>query len=387
MELTLEQQIFASFAKATKILIALPEQAHPDLFGSALALRLFLQKLEKEAVVVTSGKVPPSLSFLPGFSDIRSSLNTTASLVVVLDTTKKELDELSYQEENGSVNIYLKPKNGEYIPADVSFRQEKSPADTIVVLGARSLEDLGQLFEQNPESFYEAPKINIDNHPGNEYFGAINVVDINTSSVAETLAALFEKFESNLVDEDIATCLLTGIITKTHSFQHVQTTPHAFLAASQLVAAGGRQQEVVKHLYKTKSLPLLRLWGRALARLKILDECSCMYSMINLGDFGKAGADDSDAAEVLHEILENAASYRVVGLMTEILGGGVRILLALHNQVNGEDLLARLKAQGVQPKPANGAYRLYDFTPEGITFLEAEQLFTSSVEGLNLPKE
>src|SRR6202042_3084276 len=129
--------------------------------------------------------------------------------------------------------------------------------DLIIVLEAGSLENLGKIYEQHTDVFFETPKINIDNKANNEYFGAINLVDVTATSVAEILAELLQKYEDQLIDEDVATCLLAGIISKTHSFQHVLTTPKAFLKASELVALGGRQQEVVKHIYKTKSLPLL----------------------------------------------------------------------------------------------------------------------------------
>ena len=120
--------------------------------------------------------------------------------------------------------------------------------DLIIALEAHSLEDLGGLYEHNADLFFETPKINIDNNPENEYFGAVNLVDVTATSVAEILTGLLQEYEAQLLDEDIATCLLTGIISKTQSFQDVQTTPRAFLKASELVSLGGRQQDYKKYL-------------------------------------------------------------------------------------------------------------------------------------------
>ena len=167
----------------------------------------------------------------------------------------------------------------------MSFSAEKFPVDLIFVLGAKSLEDLGGLYEQNTDLFFETPKINIDNRAENEYFGQINLVDITVTSAAEILAELLQKYEEQLMDQDIATCLLLGIISSTRSFQHVQTTPKAFLKASELVALGARQQEIIKNIYKTKSLPLLKLWGRALARMKILEDEKIVYSILSSDGF------------------------------------------------------------------------------------------------------
>ena len=56
MELDIPQQIFALIKKSQKVLIALPEHAGTDSLASALALRLFLLKLQKDVVVAGSGK-------------------------------------------------------------------------------------------------------------------------------------------------------------------------------------------------------------------------------------------------------------------------------------------------------------------------------------------
>ena len=149
------------------------------------------------------------------------------------------------------------------------------------------MEDLGSLNEHNADLFFETPKINVDNKAENEYFGAINLVDVTATSVAEILAGLLQEYEAQLLDEDILLpCLLTGIISKTQSFQHVQTTPRAFLKASELVALeGGRQQEIIKNIYKTKPLSLLKLWGRALARMKIQEDIKAIHSVPTGVDF------------------------------------------------------------------------------------------------------
>jgi nanoRNase/pAp phosphatase (c-di-AMP/oligoRNAs hydrolase) len=381
MELTTEQQIFDQLQKANRVLIALPESLTADSLASALALKLFLAKLDKEADVISSGPVPKSLHFLPGFPSVNSDLSNGKSLVVVLNTATKKLEELSYQATEDKVSIFLKSKGEIFTPEDISFGADKAPVDVVVILGAKSLEDLGKLFEKHTDLFFETPKINIDNKAGNEYFGSINFVDVTASSVAEILATLFEKYEKQLVDEDMATCLLTGIITQTNSFQHVQTTPKAFVKASELISLGGRQQEIVKNIYKTKSLPLLKLWGRALARMKIDEELGVVHSLLNASDFEKAGGNGENLLPVLKEFLDNISSYKIVGLLCE-LEDGVTVLTALHLQVSTEKFLTNLGAPSHSFELPPHPFKILEIKLPSVTLQETESKFLEAVKGL-----
>jgi nanoRNase/pAp phosphatase (c-di-AMP/oligoRNAs hydrolase) len=346
MELTTEQQIFEQIKKSQKVLILLPESLTEDALASGLALRLFLLKQQKDVNLISSGQPPEALKFLPGAESLQSAIAAGKSLVVTLDTAIKKLDEISYQTGSDQVHIYLKSKGQDFTSEDISFSKEKFPVDLIILLDCKSLEDLGKIYEQHTDLLYETPKVNIDNKSDNEYFGAVNFVDVTASSVAEMLAELFQKYEDQLIDEDVATCLLAGIIAKTHSFQHVQTTPKAFFKASELVALGGRQQEVVKNIFKTKSLQLLKLWGRALARMKILEPPKVLYSVLGFTDFEKAESGEAEILPMLKEFLDNISGYKIVGLITEPKKGLVSLTAAVHEQIPAEQFLQGLGLPG-----------------------------------------
>jgi nanoRNase/pAp phosphatase (c-di-AMP/oligoRNAs hydrolase) len=373
MDLPIEQQIFEQIRKSNKILIILPQNVFADSLSSALGLRLFLNKLQKDVLVASAGQPPENLKFLPGADVLKSQISAYKSLVVTVDTAVKKLEEISYQTEADKARIYLKAKEGEFAPQDLSFSTEKFPVDLIFVLGARSLEDLGRIYEDNTDLFFETPKINIDNHSDNEYFGQLNLVDITVSSVAEILAEILQKYEEQLVDQDIATCLLLGIIFSTRSFQHVQTTPRAFLKASELVALGARQQEIIKHIYKTKSLPLLKLWGRALARMKILESEKIVYSVLSPADFERAGAGENELLPVLEEFVDNISGYKIIALLAEPEKDSSRLLLAAHEQLPLEKLAESL-GQGAKILDRGlGNYKIIQqrFENESLENLEA----------------
>ncbi len=332
-------QFFDAISKAKNILVALPKNPTADMVAGSLALRLFLQKLQKEVSVAAEGELPKQAGFLPKVFEIKPDLGQQKSFVISIKTDKNKLEELSYQTEEGGVKIYLKSLPKAFNQSDVSFENEAEPFDLVIVLGALGPEDLGGLFERDPDLFFQAPKINIDYKPGNEYFGAINIVDINATSVAEILTELLESYEQQILDEDIATCLLAGIISQTNSFQRVQTTPKVFLQASRLMALGGRQQEVIKHFYKTRTLEFLRLWGRSLARLKLLEDEKAMYTILMISDFEKAGTGVENLPGILRELMESIHGYKIICVAGEKEFRTFSLIISGHQEVSPEGFI------------------------------------------------
>ena len=97
------------------------------------------------------------------------------------------------------------------------IRRAKDKYDLIITVDSPDLESLGKLFEENTDFFYNTPIINIDHSSDNENYGQINHVDLTASSTAELIFNMFEEYDMKMINEDIATCLLTGIFTATDS--------------------------------------------------------------------------------------------------------------------------------------------------------------------------
>jgi nanoRNase/pAp phosphatase (c-di-AMP/oligoRNAs hydrolase) len=381
MELTPHEQIIEQIKKANRLLVALPESLSIDALASGLALKAFLEKQKKDVSLASSGEVPEQLKFLPGSETVISALSSGKSLVVVVDTSEKKLEELSYETTENKASIFLKAKDGQvFLPQDISFAKEKAPYDLIFILDAPVLSLLGGLFEQNADLFYETPKINIDHKAENEFYGAINLVDLSATSVGEILCSLFEKFEQYLIDENIATCLLAGIISKTDSFQHIKTTPKSFLTASQLIEAGGRQQEIVQALYKTKPLNLLRLWGRILAKLKT--ENDTVYSVLSGQDFEKSGASSALIPQSILDLIANLSGKKAAAVLAQENGGPVEIFLAAYNGLNLDKFILGLGKPVKTTALSPHNYQLLVFSLPQISLAEAETKFSEILKGL-----
>jgi len=224
--------------------------------------------------------------------------------------------------EENKLNIVITPLSGSFKNEDVSFSYGTFKFDLIIVLDSPDLERLGPLYEGQSSLFYETPVINLDHHAGNDFFGKINWVDLTATSTAEILVSLIESLarENPLIDEDIATALLTGIITDTGSFQNANTTPKSLTVAAQLVAAGGRQQEIIRHVFKTKPLSTLKLWGRILESVRLDPESRFIWAKISQDDFLATGATESETSGVIDELLKSAPDIDFVLLLSEKSG-------------------------------------------------------------------
>lgn len=362
----IEQQIFDSINKANRVLVALPAAPNGDGLGAGLALHNFLKKLDKDVELVCAAPDLEAFKFLPDFGAIKGELLAYQSFVISVKTAAAELDELSYEQQADRVDIFLKPKKGRFSPGDVSFRNAKFPYDLIFVLDAPALDQLGSIYEKNTDLFFETPVVNIDHHPANEQYGQINWVDLTATSTAELITGLINDFEASLIDERIATNLLTGIIVETNSFQHVKTTPRAFLKASQLVSLGARQQEIIRELYKTKNVPLLKLWGRALARIREVEALGLAYSLVNLADLEKSGSTASDVRGVMAELAGSLAGRRIILLLAEVAPQEVIGYFQLHPTIRPQVIAGALSGQML-----NGT--LGTFRVSGRPLLEVEK--------------
>ncbi len=362
----IEKQVIDAIGKANRILLALPQNPNGDALGAGLALFAFFKKLEKNPEIVCAASNLSPFGFLSGIEELKKDLQVFQSFVISLKTTAAHLDELSYEVEPERVDIFLKPKDGKFTPQDVSFRNAKFPYDLIVTLDTPSLEHLGQIYEKNTDLFFETAIINIDHHPNNEHYGEINLVDLTATATSEILVSLLENFEAGLIDEAIATNLLTGIIVETNSFQHVKTTPRAFLKASNLIAQGGKHQEIIRELYKTKNISLLKLWGRALARVREVEELGLTYSLVTATDLEKAGASPDDIYGVMKELVANLAGRKIILFLAEVNGQEIVGYFHLHPSIKAQVVTAALAGQML-----NGS--LGTFRVQGQSLLEVEK--------------
>jgi len=346
--LTLEQQIFKQFKKSKNILIIFPTTRDGDAVASALALFLFLKKANFN-VEIAGGiqrETRNPLSFLPAYPEIKTNLENLRRFIVSLDINDAKISQIKYTIENNILNFIISPSQGWFKPEQVHSRASDFKYDLIVTLGTVDLESLDNLYDQNVEFFYKTTIINIDYNSANEEFGQINFIDLNAVSVSEILYYLLKNYQVNLITEDIATCLLAGIIYKTKNFKTTNLTPRTLLTTSQLITAGARREEIVDHLYRSRNLEVLKLWGRVLNNLKSEQQGQLIWSKLTRRDFIETKATEDGITDIVDELIANVPNAKLIAVLCEIDSRKTKLIIYSLKNLNVLDIIKEYNPHG-----------------------------------------
>lgn len=312
MILDQSQQLAKVISESNEILVLIPQNPSGDAIGAAWAFYFFLKSRQKNSTVVFSGDESfQKFSFLPKPEKILDELIGTQDFVLSFSTKYNKIIDVKTERLEDELRVYITPEKGSIDPRDFSFIPSRFKYDAIFVFGSPDRESLGKIFEESPDIFYEVPVVNIDNQSSNDRFGQINIVDISASSVSEILGGFFEKLGGEVFGKEVSQCLLAGIIEATNSFQNKRTTPKALQLSALLMGSGADQQEIVRHLYKTQPLQMLKLWGRVMARLRWEGESSMVWAPVLLEDFVQSRSNPKDVAVILDKVMENYSNGKI----------------------------------------------------------------------------
>lgn len=349
MALKETQQILETIKRSTRPLICIPSGGGADAYATALGLAKVLTKLGKEVVIVAAdGAAPKNLEFLSGADKITSRLDNLRQFVIELDASKTKVEELTYEMKGDKLLVYLSPKKGFWGEKDVRTSSSGYRFDLIICIGSPDYESCAQLYSENTDFFFRTPVINIDHAPENEHYGQINVVDMTASACGEVCHDLIDAIEPGLIDEEVATAFLTGMIAKTKSFKSKNVTPKTLQTASKLIAKGARREEIVQKLYRTRSVQTLRLWGRALARLKADEDAKIVWTMLSQQDFMHAGADEKDLPDVIDELIASTPEARVVVILYEMTNRSICAIVRAERPLDAIALCRGYSAAGTR---------------------------------------
>lgn len=248
-----------ALATAQTVLVVAPKNPNLDKIAAALGLFLSLKKGGKSVMVACPDEMTVEFSLLVGVDKITQQLGGK-NLIISLDYIEDSIEKVSYNIEDNKFNLVIQPKPGfPPLSADKVSYSYFGGADLIFVIGAQSLEDLGNLYTQEGRLVSQKSVINIDADAKNTQFGKINLTDPTASSCSEIITGLISTLKLP-TDQDIASNLLLGIEETTRGFTSPQTTAATFEAAAFCLRSGGRRVKVtpeVKQVKKTLLEPPL----------------------------------------------------------------------------------------------------------------------------------
>lgn len=371
---------------AQKILVVPHANVDPDGIGSALACGMLFTQLGKDVTVVCPDTKPENLRFLPGFEKLQEGIETSQNFVITINLQEgTEVDKLRYTVEDNTVNIIVMPKMGRIAPGNISFGDTGPGFDLIVVVDTADLPLMGKFYTENVDLFSSVSLLNIDHHISNTNFGQIQMIDTTAASATEVLYDWFthEPAFREKMTPDIATLLLTGLITDTRSFQNPNTTPRSLEVAAELLERGARQQEIVQHIFKTKPLSTLKIWGRALNRIQVDRSAGIVWSSVSKEDLAEMEADSKETSGILDELISTIPDADVHVLFTEMEdGSGLKASARSSAAIDVSSLAGTLFGGGGHARAAG--FRIKEFENFDLAVLDCVQKLKA---GMQVQKE
>src|SRR4029453_17856827 len=113
---------------------------------------------------------------------------------------------------------------------------------------------------------------NIDHHPGNSLYGALNWFDLSAAACGEMVFDLVRELNVPLTFE-IGHTENIPILTDTGSFHYSNITPRTFDICRRCMEAGVNPPSVARSLYDNNNLVRLKLFGAGLSRMQLDASC------------------------------------------------------------------------------------------------------------------
>jgi phosphoesterase RecJ-like protein len=181
--------------------------------------------------------------------------------------------------------------------------------------------------------------VNVDHHPGNTRYGALNLVDLPAAAVGEIVADLLDLLQWPLTPA-IATNLWVSLVSDTGSFRYSNTTPKALALGARLVTAGARPCDVNEQLFESAPLEALRLETLVLSTLELHAGGRLATVELPLRFFAESGANASDTEGLVNRA-RGIEGVRAAALLREAEGPEVRCSLRSKGTVDIRAVAAR----------------------------------------------
>lgn len=240
-----KQEIIAILKKANNVLVTVKKDPSVDELSAALGLTLALNKLGKHAAAVYSGQTPSTIEFLQPEETFEKTTDSLRDFIISLD--KSKADKLKYKVEDDVVKIFITPYRASISENDLEFSQGDFNVEAVVALGVKEQLDLDEAIRAHGRIFHDAKVITINNSEGAD-LGGISWVDASASGMSELTADVARELGDNVLDEQVATAFLTGIVASTDRFSNERTSANTMKTSAVLMAAGANQQLVATKL-------------------------------------------------------------------------------------------------------------------------------------------
>lgn len=243
-----KQQIVEKIKDSSNILVTVSTDPSVDELSAALGMTLVLNKMNKHATAVFSGAIPPAISFLDPEKTFEGTVDSLRDFIIALN--KEKADHLRYKVDGDVVKIFITPYRTTITSDDLEFSQGDYNVELVLALGVKNRDHLDAALEAHGRILHDATVATVSVGDEKSELGSIDWSEKNASSLGEMLVGLVDslKGDKKLLDEQIATSFLTGIVAATDRFSNNRTSSRVMTVAAQLMGAGANQQLIASQL-------------------------------------------------------------------------------------------------------------------------------------------
>ncbi|MDN5275272.1 MAG: hypothetical protein JWP06_1173 [Candidatus Saccharibacteria bacterium] len=243
-----KQQIVDKIKSNSNILVTVSTNPSVDELSAALGLTLLLNKMNKHATAVFSGAIPPAITFLDPQKTFENTVDSLRDFIIALD--KEKADHLRYKVDGDVVKIFITPYRTTITNDDLDFSQGDYNVELVLALGVKNRDYLDGALAAHGRILHDAVVVTMSAGQEKSELGSVDWREENASSLSEMLVSLADALKSDkaLLDEQIATAFLTGIVAATDRFSNDHTSSRVMTMAAQLMSAGANQQLIASKL-------------------------------------------------------------------------------------------------------------------------------------------
>ncbi len=287
----LSNKFFNYLHSARNILISMHLNPDGDALGSALAMSHYLDSIKIKNHIVCHNLPHEGLRFLPGIEKVKTFCKDEAfdlSVVFDLNSPSRLGNALSYVQSSGRIMI-------------------------------------------------------VDHHPVEQLFGDFRIIDSSACATASILTKLFQMHQVN-ISTDMATCLLTGIVTDTGNFRNANTTSEALESSAYLMEQGADLTQIVS-LTTQRPKKGITLLTYALEHIKYSGSDRVAVTNIPYHVFKSTDTEEFHSEGIVNELL-SISGVEYAAILKEVSKDYVRVSLRCLNGLDVAKIAAKFGGGG-----------------------------------------
>lgn len=255
---------------------------HPDgdTISSSLAIALILKRLGKSYSLINENHIPDKFNFLPDINSISLISNNERKFSYIITVDVADFSRA------GQINQLL---NSEY------------------------------------------HLLNIDHHPTNDNFGEVNLVSSSAAATVEVIYDLINKMKLS-IDQDLATCIYTGLLTDTGGFRYSNTSSKVFRIAAELIEYDISPSKITQAALETISLDHINILKVALNSIEFDESGLISWIVLDLSEITREI--DNEDTEGIINYARNITGVEVGILFKKLNANTIKVSLRSNNVID-----------------------------------------------------